>query len=80
MWLEVFPLGSRPTTVDLLTSAIVLAAMISSTVAFAKGTGAQYQLKGSRFGLLVAAVGFISYLAGTSLQSTVTHTEMPIRE
>jgi len=74
MWLEVFPLGAGPTTVNLLTSAIVLAAMVLSTVAFAKGTGAQYQLKGSRVGLLVAAVGIISYLAGTSLQSTVTHT------
>ena len=74
MWLGAFPPRAGVTIITVLSSAFVLAAMVASLVAFAKGTGAQYELKGSRLGLLVAMVGVISYLAGTSLQSPVIHT------
>jgi len=74
MWLGAFPLGAGATAIAVFSSAFVFAAVVTSLVAFAKGTGAQYELKGSRVGLVVAAVGMISYLAGTSLQSAILHT------
>jgi hypothetical protein len=74
MWLSAFPPQGGPTAISVFSTAFVLAAMITSMVAFAKGTGAQYELKGRRLGLIVAMVGIISYLAGTSLQSGIIHT------
>ena len=74
MWWGAFPPEAVPPTSVIFSTALVLAAMIASAWAIAKGTGAQYALKGTRVGFLIAVIGIISYLAGTSFQSEIIHT------
>jgi hypothetical protein len=73
MWLDAFPPTFPPTVVGAVSTAFVVAAMAVSMVAFSEGVGSQYDLKGSRAGLLLAIAGIISYLLGTSLQSDILH-------
>lgn len=73
MWIGSFPLGALPTAYAAFSGTLVLTAMVLSLIAFAKGTGAQYELRGTRLGLLLAVAGILSYLTGTSIQSAVLH-------
>jgi len=47
--------------------------MLISVAAISRALGSQYELKGSRKGLLLAILGVISYLVGTSVSSDVLH-------
>ena len=73
MWLGAFPLGARPALDTAFSSGLVLVAMIVSVAAFAMGTGAEYDLRGTRVGLVVAVAAVVSYLTGTSVESGPVH-------
>lgn len=57
----------------IFSAALVIGAMVVSLAAFAKAVGAQYGIKGSRGGLVVAVLGFVFYLVGTSVASAPIH-------
>ena len=73
MWLGAFPVNGGLTTSAVLSAALAVGAIVLSIAAFAKGAGAQYAVKGSRRGLVVAVLGFVLYLAGTSMGSAPVH-------
>jgi hypothetical protein len=73
MWLGAFPGITGVTLSGFLSLTLVAVAMVLSVVAFARAAGPQYELRGSRAGVLLAIVGILSYLIGTSLQSAFLH-------
>jgi hypothetical protein len=73
MWLEAFPISSLLSVVDAISLVLTAAAMTISVVAFSKALGSQYEIRGSRAGLLLSILGVVAYLWGTSLQSDVVH-------
>ena len=73
MWLDAFPVSAGFNLESALSLGLVLAAMALSVVAFARGVGPQYELKGSRVGLLLILIGILGYLIGTSVESYLLH-------
>jgi hypothetical protein len=73
MWLGAFPETSGIPLGEVLSTILVAAAMIVSVVAFTKAVGPQYELKGSRAGLLLAVASFLTYLFATSIESDGLH-------
>jgi hypothetical protein len=74
MWLDAFPVSAGFTFGGALSLGLAVAAMVLSVVAFVRGVGPQYELKGSRIGLLLILTSILGYLIGTSLQSDILHT------
>lgn len=73
MWFGAFPSAAALTLDGAFSAFLVLAALVVSLAAFAKGMGARYELKGRSVGLIVAVAGSLSYLTGTSVQSAAIH-------
>jgi hypothetical protein len=73
MWLAAFPATGSFTLGAVISFGLVLTAMVLSVVAFARGGGAEYELRGSRAGLVVAIGAILAYLVGTSVQSGALH-------
>jgi len=73
MWLNAFPVEIAISLEGVILTVLSLGAMVISIVAFAKALGSQYELRGSRAGLFLAAAGILAYLVGTSLQNDILH-------
>jgi hypothetical protein len=73
MLVRSFPLGPMTSVGNTISTVLTLAAMVVSVVSFSKATGAQFELKGSRTGILLSISGVLTYLLGTSLSSDSLH-------
>lgn len=73
MWFAAFRPAGVLTVTGVLTVVLSMAAMVLSTVAFAKEIGPQYEWNGSRVGLLFITLAILGYLAGTSYGSDALH-------
>ena len=73
MWLAAFHPVLALTASGALTVALVLSAMALSLLAFAKELGPEYGGRGSRVGLVVAALATLAYIGGTATGSDPVH-------
>jgi hypothetical protein len=73
MWFGAFPEMTGISVGEALSTIFVASAIVVSAVAFTRGVGPQYELRGSRTGLLLALASILSYFVATSLKNDPLH-------